>query len=84
MNSYQAIISTAGEQKEEETINIDIMIEEVDWAIAKLRPGKAPGPDTFPTDLFIQAGDTVRAAIHRYVACHGKRGYYQICGKQQK
>ena len=65
INSYQTIISTEEEQKKEETINIDIMFEDVERAIAKLRPGKAPGPDTFPTDLFIQAGDTTRAAIRR-------------------
>ena len=28
MNSYQTIISTGGEQKEEETINIDIMLHQ--------------------------------------------------------
>ena len=50
------------------------MFEEIEWAIAKLRPGKAPGPDTFPTDLFIQAGDTMRAAIHRLFSLSWKEG----------
>ena len=74
INSYQTIISTEEEQKEEAPTNIDIMFEVVERAIAKLRSGKAPGPDTFPTDLFIQAGDTTRVAIRRLFSLSWKEG----------
>ena len=69
MDSYQSIVSTKGDQKEEETIKIVTWFEEVEWPIAKLRSGKVVGPDTVPTDLFIQAGDSMKAAFH----CHGQR-----------
>ena len=40
----------------------NITLEEVEGVIARSKTGKSPGPDMFPTDLFIQAGDTLRSA----------------------
>ena len=38
-------------------------LEEVKAAISKLKKRKAPGPDSFPPEIFIYAGDYMREAI---------------------
>ena len=44
-----------------ELYNRGISLDEVEG----MKTGKASGPNVYPTDLFIQAGDTIRSAIHR-------------------
>ena len=65
MSSYRDIIADFNVEGEDKIFNRDITLEEVEGAISKLKTGKAAGPDTFPPDLFIQAGDNMRTAIHR-------------------
>ena len=76
MGEYSDITSELNsEQLEgEEIYNRNITLEEVEGAIARLKPGKSPGPDMFPTDLFIQAGDTLRSALHRLLSMSWKEG----------
>ena len=69
-NLTEAFISTLSmedvqDDDHEELYNRDITLEEVEGAISRLKSGKAPGPDMYPTDLFIQDDDNMRSAIHR-------------------
>ena len=41
-----------GNADHEEVYNKNISVEEVEVAILRLKLGEAPGPNTFPTDLF--------------------------------
>ena len=67
MDVYSNI--TAGleskQQEDEKLYNRGITLEEIEGAIARLKSGKSPGPDAFPTDLFIQAVDMMRSALHK-------------------
>ena len=58
----------------EEIYNRNITLEEVEGDIARLKPGKSPGPDMFPTDLFIQPGYTLRSALHRLLSMSWEEG----------
>ena len=59
---------------DEELYNRDITLDEVEGAISRLKKGKAPGPDMYPTDLFIQGGDNLRSAIHTLFSMSWKEG----------
>ena len=54
MESYANITAelSAGKADNEEVYNRNISLEEVEVAILRLKLGEAPGPNTFPTDLF--------------------------------
>ena len=80
--SYEMVMGEYGnvtaelnsEQGEDnELYNRSITLEEVEGAIARLKPGKSPGPD-FPTDLFIQAGDIMRSAQHKLLSMPWEKG----------
>ena len=43
--------------------NAPFTLGEVEAAISKLKKGKAPGPDSYPPEIFIYAGDYMREAI---------------------
>ena len=74
MSDYTDIVSTMSTEGDEELYNRDITLDEVEGAISRLKKGKAPGPDMYPTDLFIQGGDNLRSAIHTLFSMSWKEG----------
>ena len=43
--------------------NADIMFQEVEAAIQKIKAGKSPGPDSFYPELFQNAGENLKKAV---------------------
>ena len=76
MGEYSDIAAELDSKQEEdkEIYNRDITLEEVEGAIARLKSGKSPGPDLFTTDLFIQAGDMMRSALHKLLSMSWEEG----------
>ena len=77
MESYNNILTELDSEcpeGNEELYNRSITLEEAEDAISRLKPGKAPGPDMFPTDLFIQAGDVMRSALHKLFSMSWEEG----------
>ena len=46
-----------------ESFNADIMFQEVEAAIQKIKAGKSPGPDSFYSELFQNAGENLKKAV---------------------
>ena len=46
-----------------ENFNADIMFQEVEAAIQKMKAGKSPGPDSFYPELFQNAGENSKKAV---------------------
>ena len=66
MFRYTDIISTLRTEDDKELYNRYITLDEVEEAISRLKSRKTPTLDMYPTDLFIQGGENMRAAIHRF------------------
>ena len=78
MGEYSDIAAELDSKQEEDKdkgiYNRDITLEEVEGAIARLKSGKSPGPDLFTRDLFIQAGDLMRSALHKLLSMSWEEG----------
>ena len=46
-----------------ENFNADIMFQEVEAGIQKIKAGKSPGPDSFYPELFQNAGENLKEAV---------------------
>ena len=48
-----------------ENLNSDIIYQEVEAAIQKIKTGKSPGPDSFYPELFWNTGESLKKALSR-------------------
>ena len=55
--------------------------DQIHWAISKLGPHKAPGPDSIPNAVLVQCTDPSHAAPGPHISCNVRAGNYPDCWK---